>query len=276
MHPLQIDFARAGLPLELRMVPLAAARGEDTEQIVQMDISREPRKRGPLERFRIYRGNEGNRLEVLGMNESIQQLVLLVDEPSRPFTVRVATAVAQRRGLTVLRRERGSVLVEQHTTARERRFLCGMDEQHLFIALLPDAVESVSDAHACLRDRRVDEAEARSGQPAIRQGEWFFVPISGDEDHLVKHLARKVHRARRHVGIAEAAGIRRVGRPHIAEEVLVVPGRAFELADEAPRVYVRGAVQHPDHQTLVLLDWHLTFPNRESIEEPIEGIGWID
>jgi hypothetical protein len=35
-------------------------------------------------------------------------------------------------------------------------------------------------------------------------------------------------------------------------------------------------VKHPDHRTIVLREWHRTIPNREQIEQPIEGISWID
>lgn len=276
MDAIQIDFTRAGLPLELRTVPLGFDGGEHNEDIVQIDIARAERRRQPPERFRIFRGHENNRVEVLGADRALMQLVLLVDEPQRQFTVRVAAAVAKREGLTVVRKDRHAAWVRQSTTARERRFLCGMDEQHLFIALLPDPVSTVADAHASLRDPRVDEAEQGDPSRTRRQGEWFFVSLPEEDERAVDQLARKTLRVAHNTGIAQAAGIRRLGREHLAEEVLVVNGLPDALGDTERRVYVRGAVKHPDHRTLVLDSWCLTVPNRESIEVPIEGIGWID
>jgi hypothetical protein len=276
MDAIQIEFARAGLPLELRTIPLGWDRGESTDDIVQIDIARAERRKQPPERFRIYPGHEDNRVEVLGFDRSLMQLVLLVDEPSRSFTVRVASAVAKRQGLTVVRKDRHHAWALQSTDARERRFLCGMDEQHLFIALLPDPVSTVRDAHASLRDPRVDAAERGEPWRTRRQGEWFFVALPEDEERAVANLARKTLRVAHNVGIAQAAGIRRLGREHLAEEVLVVSGIPDAGGDTGARVYVRGAVKHPDHRTLVLDTWCLTVPNREAIEAPIEGVGWID
>ena len=58
---------------------------------------------------------------------------------------------------------------------------------------------------------------------------------------------------------------RRLGRPHVADEVLIVGGRA----------YVRGKVRHPDHATLELRAWRRALANTESFTQP-EGIGFVD
>jgi hypothetical protein len=176
----------------------------------------------------------------------------------------------------VVRRDRRFVWVAQRTSARERRFLCGMDEQHLFIALLPEPVGTVAAAHACLRDPRVDEAERRAGTLAIRQGEWFFVPLSAEDEQRIDVLARRSLPVRRRVGIAEGSGIRRIGREHVVDELLVTNGIPDTSGDTSRRVYVRGAVRHPDHGTVLLRAWHLSVPNREELAQPVPGVDWVD
>jgi hypothetical protein len=276
MDALKHAFSSARLPLELRTVPLFFDRGERTEEIVQMDISREPVRRGPVERFRIFPGHDENRLDVVAADAVLRQLVLFVDEPVRAFETRIMKQAMVPDDAVIVRENGAFRWILQHTEGRARHFLCGMDEAHLFIALLPDAARSVSEAHASLRDTLVDELEERAPRPTIRQGEWFFVAVPEAEEREVAYLARKVLRVIRRRGIAEAAGIRRVGRPHVADEVLVLRGIPDAHGDTSERVYVRGAIEHPDHATIVLDAWRRVVPNRESIEAPPVGVDWID
>jgi hypothetical protein len=272
MDTLTLRFEAAGLPVELRTLPLTdrMARADD---IVQIDIARDARKHRPTERFRVYPGHRDNRLEVLGVDKAIRQLVLLVDEPERSFQVKLSNKARIPSDARILQKDEKHVWISQTTSGRVRRFLCGMDEQHLFIAMVPDAVTTVRAAHASLRDSRVDELEVKAPLPTIRQGEWFFVAIPDAEQDIVEGLARRRLPVHRNVGIAEAAKIRRLGRQHVADEVLIVPSMKT-IQDVA--IYVRGAVRHPDHRTIVLRAWRRTIVNRESIEQPIEGIDWID
>jgi hypothetical protein len=277
MDALKDAFASARLPLELRTVPLFWDRGERTEEIVQMDISREPTRRArDAERFRIFPGHAENRLDVVEADAALRQLVLFVDEPVRAFETRLMKQALVPEDAVIVRENHAFRWIVQHTQGRARHFLCGMDEAHLFIALLPEAARSVREAHACLRDALVDELEERAPQPTIRQGEWFFVAVPEAEQREVSYLARKVLRVVRRRGIAEAARIARVGRPHVADEVLVVRGIPDASGDTSERVYVRGAVEHPDHATIVLDAWRRVVPNRESIETPPVGVDWID
>lgn len=276
METLIRSFARAHLPLELRAVPLTWDRWESAEDIVQIDITREAKKNRPLERFRVYPGHASNRLEVLDVDTSLRQLVLAVDEAERSFAVAMSRRASLPEGATIVRRSGETVWVEQRTDGRLRHFLCGMDEAHLFIAMLPFEVDTVEAAHEALRPPIVSELEARTSAPTVRQGEWFFVALPASEEREVSSLARRTLPVRRNVGIAEAAGIRRIGRPHVAEEVLVVKGIPDAAGDTSERVYVRGSVRHPDHRTIVLPAWRRTIENRESISAPVEGIDWID
>ena len=270
------SFQSARLPLELRTVPLFFDRGERTEEIVQIDITREGKARRPVERFRIYPGHDANRLEVVGLDAALRQLVLFVDEPVRGFEVRLPRTADVPDGAVVVREKGGWQWVEQRTTGRARHFLCGMDEAHLFIALLPEPAKTVREAHEALCDARVGELEEEAPAPTVRQGEWFFVALPEAKAREVAYLARKVFRVFRRVGIAEAARIRRVGRAHVADEVLVVPGVPSPRGAGEDRIYARGAVRHPDHATVVFDAWRRVIPNREAIEAPPVGVDWID
>jgi hypothetical protein len=274
MTTLQTRFAAAGLPLELRTVPLAWQGDEGAQAIVQMDIAREAHKRHAFERFRIYPGDQRNRLEVTAIDRGLMQLVLFVDEPTRAFEVHVSRRAVPF-GAVVVRKERDSVVIEQRTSGRERHFLCGMDEQHLFIAMLPRPASSVLAAHDALRPEIVARAEQNAPEPTLRQGEWFFIAPPAEEARLVATLAKRTFRIQRRVGIADAAGIRRLGRPHVVDELVLIRG-VPDPTDRSERIYVRGCVTHPDHRTLILPTWRQTVPNLEELEQPIEGVNWID
>jgi hypothetical protein len=271
LQSLQQAFVETQLPLEPRAAPISWQRDGD-EDIVQIDINSETRAGYYGERFRVFRGHEDNRLEVLAHDAEQRQLVLFVDEPVRAFEVALSRRERVPLGATITRKARGVTYIEQYTSGRARHFLCGMDESHLFIAMLPEPVRSVREAHEALRDPRVDELEIEAPEPTIRQGEWFFVALPEAEQEEVKLLARKVLRVAHDRGIAEVARINRIGRPHIASEIVVVPPHG----DRDERVYVRGAIRHPDHRTIRFDSWRRVIPNREHLEAPLPGIEWYD
>ncbi|NUP05398.1 MAG: hypothetical protein HOW73_04985 [Polyangiaceae bacterium] len=274
MDRLYQDFYDARLPLELRTVPFGHDFGSRADSIVQMDIARanEPR-RGKIERFRIYPGL-GNRLDVVDLDGRNRQLVLHVVEQLNAFTTWVRESEVPA-GAVVVGRKGNRVEVQHWTSSDERTFLLGQDEQHLFIALLPSAVGSVRDAHAALRPALVDQL-CDAGASVTRQGEWFFMSLSSDEQAWIDELARKTIRVVRKTGIADAMGLRRLGRQHVADEVVVVRGIPAPDGDRSERVYVRGAIVHPDHRTVVFKDWRRTIVNNERLEEPVAGVDWID
>lgn len=260
-------FAKARLPLALAAAPIARGGGE-ISQIVQLDIERRrPRK----EQFLLWRGAKTNRVEALGVDRELQQLVLLVDEPRRRFEVEISPYV-ERPESRIVRKEGRRRWIERWTNARKRHFLCGMDESHLFIAELSRGVSTVRDAHEVLRSPELDALERRAEGPIFRQGEWFFIPISVEEEAVVEAEAKQgvVVRGR---GIAQAARLMRGGRPHVADEVLV-PARLDPRAPPS-KIYVRGRVRHPDHKTVVLLHWHRVLANTERSANA-DGVYWVD
>ena len=256
-------FEKARLPLELLDRPLF--RGAGMADIVQIDVAR-PAGRVRHERFRIFPGSESNRVEALTVDANLRQLVLLVHEPRRRFENFVSKFQQQEPPTGVVKKTDQGWWIERFTVERKRHFLAGMDEQHLFIAQLPRPTSTVWGAHVALKGDDVRAAERGAFEKTLRQGEWFFISLLPHELVEVELAASgSLARIRRGVGIAEAAGFRRGGRPHVADEVLVVEGKA----------YVRGKVRHPDHATLELRVWRRALGNTESFEQP-SGVGFVD
>lgn len=169
----------------------------------------------------------------------------------------------------------------------KRKFLCGHDERHWFVAPLSNAdhlsdidqaMESLKPAAAIASQRRNrvggKRINARRNAGFIRQGEWFFIP----------RPELSIARAEM---ILRAEPIRRAGgAPHIVEELYreggeqvyvcaryphgVSEARFRELTSAKPdarkwdwrpmrrnpRAYARGRVRHPDHATICLSFWH--------------------
>ncbi len=260
-------FELARLDLDVLRAPIGRP-GRGVDEIVQLDIAT---SRGAAQHFRIFPGARENRIEVLGADAPHRQLVLFVDEPRRAFEVTVSRRVAIAPGTRVLATTPKTRTIEQFTDARKRHFLCGMDEQHLFIAELPYGVSSTHAARESLRAPEVPPSLRLRGEEVIRQGEWFFLPLRVREMGGVG-LAETNGRIRRNSGSEQAAGIPRAGRPHVASEVLVVP---TPNAPSTPSLFVRGAIRHPDHRTVVFREFRRAVPNRERFARPV-GVLWVD
>src|SRR5207237_10576741 len=80
------QFAAARLSLVVEQKPLDSGRRIDSVEIVQLDIGRTPLR----EEYRLFPGNtRTNRIDVTAADRARRQLVLVVDEPKRAFTVTV-------------------------------------------------------------------------------------------------------------------------------------------------------------------------------------------
>ncbi len=258
-HNLIEHFDRANLRLAVASGPLALT---SNSAIVQLDIRR-GRSRSD-EHFRLWPGAGSNRIEVQGVDRDLEQLVLMVHEPRRRFEFEVSLRVAERNpGLKIVRKNAKQAWVERVTDSSKRHFLCGMDEQHCFIAQLPAGVSTVQRAHELLRPVALD---AKSAGEAVRQGEFFFVEPTAGELKRYLQLGRGIG-WRTNVGIAQAAGWVRAGRQHVADAVWALPEAI---------VLVKGSVRHPDHKTQYFSDWRRVFQNREAYEAPPPGILWVD
>lgn len=261
------QFHRARLDLEVTAAPLINA---GNSAIVQLDIARKPQQ------FLLWKGDRHNQLMVQGTDRKLQQLVLFVKEPRRSFEVRVRKeSVAGRK---ILRKDPGShfVWVEEFTNFAQRHLLCGMDEQHYFIAELPYGASTVQEAHRALYNPAVDQAARKAGAKVIRQGEWFFVRASTEElkafTALIDVKFNRTHFVQRHVPVTDGSGRFRRGRSHLVDELVQLKTVTSPLV--AGAVFVRGKVRHPDHRVLELFEWHRVFGNAEA-SQPV-GVQWAD
>jgi len=189
-------------------------------------------------------------VEVLGIDGSFKQLVLLVKEPEREYFVK---------------KEMDGELKEtkEHTDPTERRYLMGMDEKHLFISGLPKGdVSTVEEAHQVLKHAEVVKAE-REGREVKRQGEYFFVPLTEkeEEDFMVKVDEWKKRKGK---NILRNASLRRNGhRPHCVKR--------FITMRRGTKRYAQGNVTHEQHVPLYLPSWHRIYRNRETESPGISG-----
>jgi hypothetical protein len=258
------EFDRAGLKLHLPSAPIVATNVD----IFQMDIQRHRNQ----EWFRMWRGHEDNQVRISDVDRGRGQLVLLVQELSRVFHERMDKQALKQGPLKraiaggearVVRETADEIVIERWTSRSLRRFLCGMDERHLFVAQFHGGT-TVRDAHRLLKPDAVREAERAGAGRILRQGEWFFAPLSAVEKRL---LVLELEKAPYVVRRKESLGGN--GRPHVAECVVRLEGG---------RVYARGTVRHPDHKTLVLAEWRRVHRNTEVRQEAFgsNGIYWID
>jgi hypothetical protein len=230
----------------------------------------------------IWPGASGNELEVLASDACLRQVVLRVKEARRRYTQEVrrgsrldAAAVeeqARAAGGRILAEHREGWTLELFTPEEERRYLCGMDDMHLFIAQVEGGA-TVDEAHASLRPLRVRVADQRRPGQTLRQGEWFFVPLEEREAReLDEHLARSPAAIKHRRPVGPGA------RSHVAEELVRLARRdgPRRRARMVERIYARGTISHPDHRPLVLAEWRSVVPNRELGRADRSRVRWID
>ena len=176
----------------------------------------------------------------------------------------------------------------------KRKFLCGHDERHWFVAAVPDArgVARIDEAMESLKPPAARQAQRREGVRRkdwnrrvnagfVRQGEWFFLPRP---DFAPPHPDFVL----RHEPIQRAGG-----KPHIVEDLYRDSGTTVYVHDRYPNgltekeyerllfrrpearkwawsvmrrnplVYARGKVRHPDHATIALPFWHVVVMSQE-------------
>jgi hypothetical protein len=274
----QLKKSFAAVPVGLKL--LGGPINPTNPAIFQMGIHRS-RRFG--EYFQIWPGDHHNEIEVLSSDRSFTQLVLRVQEPRRRFLeiVRKSSwlprerveARAQSAGGRILKETRYDWRLEMWTSAVDRRYLCGKDDLHLFIAQV-ERGDTVTEAHDSLMPQEVRIAESAGRGAVVRQGEWFFLPPSGEEAERLAAQLRDRPRA-----LKLAAPVGDGGTPHVADFVAAVDRRTRTQHREyrLREVYARGAVVHPEHQALCLNTWRKVVRNREigrTVDAP--RIRWID
>jgi hypothetical protein len=274
----------ANVPVGLKL--LGGPINGSSASIFQMSIQQSPRFG---EYFQIWPGAADNEVEVLSHDAALRQLVLRVKEPRRPYLERFrswlssadrgrarAEAYAQTAGGRVLREQRDSWLLEMWTPSVERRYLCGMDDLHLFIAEIREG-DTVAEAHESLKPELVRAAEAIAPGCVQRQGEWFFVPPTDEESRRLSAHLKSWPGA---LALDWPVGPGR--RPHVAGGVVAIDRRVRSEHREyrRPEVYARGLVLHPDHRPLRVETWRRVVRNREipgpPIADPKRRVRWID
>ena len=266
-------FARAGLDLRLASTPFTG-----NHDIFALDIRRERPHDVRSEHFLAWMGSDDNDVAVQSVDPSERQLVLFVREARRAFTETVPRHLAEIPGEKIgsgrwrmlladrflvsaqqIELRGTEVFVRRSTSTRGRHLLVGCDERQLFMCELPRPVTTVKQAHEVLRPAAVPKG-------TIRQGEWFFLaPKKVDLAKLEASLSGTLAVVRRKTSINSL--IPRMGKPHVADEIVVVDGK----------VYARGAIRHPDHNTIWLRFWHQVHRNLEVDQNrSVLGGTWID
>jgi hypothetical protein len=276
-------FGEAGLELRLADAPFQMGRG--AAEIFQMDIRRAKSHDAKSEFFLAWPGSDPSSAMVLAADRRLRQVVLSVREPERVFEefipshmVRAAASkevLAARLGvrpaLIVVRD--GANYLRRVTPASARHVLAGRDERQLFMCQLPERVTSVKQAHDALRAPEATGKSRSALTRPVRQGEWFFLVATDEELRSLEAAVRK-SRAVIRKKAAINSFIPRAGKPHVADEIVRVtfPGSFGDV-----RVFVRGAIRHPDHHTLRITQWRRVVRNREMDvgRSPLGGT-WID
>ena len=141
------------------------------------------------------------------------------------------------------------VYEKQKTPGYLRKYLAGFDEQHLFIAELPNdkgVINNVKDAHEILKPRLITKKEKKISC-IKRQGEWFFIPINEKEQDLINDNLNFIEKKKK-------IGNRLGGNPHIADEIVRIEDIEF----------VRGKIYHIEHHTTKLHGWFRVERNEEA------------
>lgn len=198
------------------------------------------------------------------------------------------------------------LLVKNEDAKRKDRFLCGHDEREWFVAAIPGTASTVVQAKEALKPAPVRQVQARKGlnrrqantrhnAAFRRQGEWFFVPMDkpmavdpklilrnepisrggGSKPHLVEQLYRTggevVYVNRQHPrGITQAQYNKLIQRSPAAKKLI------WQQMRRNPGVFARGAVRHPDHDTIVLHDWCRVLINEEHQAPSRSHLAFLD
>lgn len=265
-------FANANLHAEVIQgdpPPPPRWMSRDATGVFQMYILGEGRK----EYFRIFTGAGNNRVEVQGTDRDLHQLVLLVQEPSRRIVESASrrSVSVDRSKVKVIAEDAFTIRWEHWTDPRKRHFLCGRDERQLFICQLPRPATTVREAHQVLRAPATIGGKGK----VVRQGEWFFIDPSPRELEAMEGALRQTRTV-----IRIRTRISWGGKPHVADELVVVPPTLVGAAMVERTVLVRGRVRHVDHEMVRLRNWTKVVRNTEPLDATgvarFDGIRWID
>jgi hypothetical protein len=258
MQDLKRWFNKAKVPVKIEKEPLKSIRlSVNNQDIFRMNIDTRGKKH-KREYFRIYYGHPENDIRVIDTDSKNQQLILLVNEPERKYTVRIWEP-------------KKSVWLSQTQKSPNflRKYLIGMDESHLFIAELPNnlgPINKIKDAHNVLKPNNVLEKEKKTNR-IKRQGEWFFIPTTQKEIELIEDNSNLIEKK-----MPLRSNVRISRNSHIADQLINIGEEQF----------VSGKISHIEHKTLKLQGWFKVVLNNEvrtsatSRNQIYNGVKFID
>lgn len=300
------QFKGVGLVLKLKTRPIRRGFDNSNDAIFQMDIGREVKGTRRKEWFEIWPGAEDNVVQILDVDSRLNQILLLVYEPEREFEVlehksRYPKVIDNRRKTLERRRQKfretdNHFILINKTPLGKRHFLMGVDERQLFVAQLKQGVASIIEARKQLGST-VQFHEGKRKMSASRQGEWFFIKATEEQEKVIELLLDKKRAfILNKVNIGVHAG-RPQGNPHTADELIVIPGDPKIIRDaqrtkyaknnnlktpvelnypiREKEVFIRGCVRHIDHKTIKYKYWYQVILNNEG-DTASATQSWID
>lgn len=187
-----------------------------------------------------------------------------------------------------------------------RRFLCGHDERHWFVAAIPEKerVSTVKQAVEALKPGPVKNIQDKVGIKTkhrhkrrtagyVKQGEWFFIPRPDMKAQDCLVLVNEPLR-------------RGSGKPHMAQFLYRNGGETVYVSHQYPngityekykiliewnpkakrfswqtmrrnaKVFVKGRISHSDHASVILDIWHEVVPNTESESLAFQDVAFLD
>ena len=299
-------FNDLGIKLVIRKEPIGRRRAN--RDIFQMDIKRKVVGTRRFEWFEIYPGHASNKIQVLDVDNKLNQVLLLVQEEARTFEeeerkrsfwtqarVDERRRVLENRGVLVKETDK-HFIIKRKTSSEKRHFLMGVDERQLFVAQLKTGVTNIEEARKQLGNTVLFHEGPRRMTPG-RQGEWFFVEATKEQEAALNLLLEK-----KRIFILEKENIGRHagrprGNPHVADELVVLPAnkkimveaqsskwanKNKDLSKVEPiypirdkEVFVRGCIRHRDHKTIKYTRWHQVILNNEGATASATQ-SWID
>ena len=295
------QFKKVGLVLKITNEPIGRTTNND---IFQMDVGRKTSGTRRTEWFEIWPGHEDNIIQILDIDNKLNQILLLVHEPERIFereekkqNGKWSASPDERRQTfknsnTKYRETETHFIITEKSPSDNRHFLMGVDERQLFVAQLKTGVTSIIEARKQLGNTVKFHEGVRKMTPK-RQGEWFFLKTTRDQEERIETLIEK-----NKTWIVKKANIgdyakKPSGNPHVADELVVVINmddtmdrlgmskhmrkrigkRPFSVRSR--EVYVRGAIRHVDHKTLKYKHWYQVVLNNEG-DTASATQSWID
>lgn len=206
-------------------------------------------------------GHDDNKINVVNVDQKKHQVLLSVKEEARTFRTKEYNP-----------RTHKKEWVEHKTPNTMRKFLMGVDERECFMCQVNRSARTVEHARSLLKTPQVTFCEGKAKGRTIRQGEFFLVNVTPEEENEIKKQIKKV-------GVKQNAalndfilgeGSRLIGKPHVAKELVAMPGRALEhgfTVRRRPEVFIRGSLRHPDHKTVKMKLWRRVILNNEETRE---------